>query len=234
MSSKIRVGVLGATGVVGQNYVRLLQDHPWFEVAYLAASPKSSGMKYRDAVAGRWHMNTEIPAAVRDMAVEDAGQLERAIGRCSLVFSAVSMDKQAIMALELAYASRGFAVVSNNSAHRGTPDVPMIIPEVNPHHLDVIPFQRKNRGWTEGLIAVKSNCSIQSYMTPLSALIAAGYRPRRMFVATLQALSGAGYPGPSALDVVDNVVPFIKGEEEKSEREPLKILGPALSRSLLS
>jgi aspartate-semialdehyde dehydrogenase len=225
MSSRTKVGILGATGVVGQNYIRLLHDHPWFEVAYVAASPKSAGKTYAQAVAGRWHMNTDIPRAVRDLVVEDASLVDRALGRCSTVFSAVDMDKQAVAALEVSYASRNFAVVSNNSAHRGTPDVPMIIPEVNPEHLDIIPIQRRLHGWDQGLIAVKSNCSIQSYMTPLAALIQAGYRPSRMFVATLQALSGAGYPGPSALDMIDNVVPLIKGEEEKSENEPGKILG---------
>lgn len=225
MSSKIKVGILGATGVVGQNYLRLLENHPWFEVAYLAASPSSAGKRYVEAVTGRWHMNTAIPAPLRDLVVEDAGQVDRALGHCSLVFSAVDLEKAAVAALESSYASRGFAVVSNNSAHRTTPDVPMIIPEINPEHLDVIPAQRTSHGFDQGFIAVKSNCSIQSYMTPLYALIRAGYRPRRMFVTTLQALSGAGYPGPSALDIVDNIIPLIKGEEDKSEREPLKILG---------
>jgi aspartate-semialdehyde dehydrogenase len=170
-------------------------------------------------------MNTVIPAALRDMVVEDAGQVERALGRCSVLFSAIALEKERVRALEFSYAHAGFAVVSNNSAHRGTPEVPMIIPEVNPEHLDIITSQRRLHGWDKGLVAVKSNCSIQSYMTPLFALIQAGYRPSRMFVTTLQALSGAGYPGPSALDIIDNVVPFIKGEEEKSETEPLKILG---------
>ncbi len=222
---RLKVGVLGATGMIGQNYIRLLESHPWFEVAYVAASPKSAGKRYADAVAGRWHMLTPIPAGARDLIVGDANEIAQAQGRCSLVFSAVEMDKAAIAALELAYAGAGFAVVSNNSAHRFTPDVPMIIPEVNPQHLDIIPAQRRKRGWDRGLLAVKSNCSIQSYMTPLYALLRAGYPARRMLVATLQALSGAGYPGPSAIDLADNVIPYISGEEEKSEREPLKILG---------
>lgn len=234
MSRKTQVGILGATGVVGQNYLRLLHNHPWFEVTYVAASPRSAGKKYSEAVASRWHMDKEIPPAVRDMVVEDAGNVDRALGRCSVVFSAVDLDKQAVAALEVSYAAQGFAVVSNNSAHRGTPDIPMIIPEVNPEHLEIIPIQRQSRGWGKGLIAVKSNCSIQSYMTPLYALIRAGYRPRRMFVATLQALSGAGYPGPSALDLVDNVIPFIKGEEDKSEKEPLKILGRVSGGQIIS
>jgi aspartate-semialdehyde dehydrogenase len=225
MSDRLKVGILGATGMVGQNYVRLLANHPWFEIAYLAASPKSAGKKYGEAVAGRWHMNSEVPNAMKDLVVEDANVVEKAAGRCSMVFSAVEMDKAAVAALESAYAAAGFAVVSNNSAHRGTPDVPMVIPEVNADHLDIIPVQRRNYGWGKGLIAVKSNCSIQSYMTPVYALMRAGFAVRRMFVATLQALSGAGYPGVASLDVVDNIIPFIKGEEEKSEREPLKIFG---------
>ncbi len=223
--NKIKVGVLGATGMIGQNYIRLLDNHPWFEVKYVAASPNSADKRYEEAVDGRWHMQTPIPNGIRNLIVGDANHISRAQGKCSLVFSAVEMDKAAIATLELGYASNGFAIVSNNSAHRLTEDVPMVIPEVNPHHLDIIPVQRKRRGWDKGLIVVKSNCSIQSYMTPLYALLQAGYKVRRMILTTLQALSGAGYPGPSALDLIDNIVPFIKGEEEKSEMEPLKILG---------
>ncbi|HUV08423.1 MAG TPA: aspartate-semialdehyde dehydrogenase [Spirochaetia bacterium] len=222
---RIKVGVLGATGMVGQNYIRLLDNHPWFEVAYVAASPNSAGKRYEDAVAGRWHMRSPVPESARDLIVGDANQVSKARGKCGLVFSAVEMDKAAISALELEYASGGFAVVSNNSAHRHTPDVPMVIPEINPLHLDIIPEQRKKRGWDTGLLAVKCNCSIQSYMTPLYALLRAEYRVSRMILTTLQALSGAGYPGPSAIDLVDNIVPYIKGEEEKSEIEPQKVLG---------
>jgi aspartate-semialdehyde dehydrogenase len=221
---KISVGVIGATGMVGQNYIRLLDNHPWFEVVYVAASPGSSGKCYRDAVAGRWHMQTEIPDAAEDLMVADANRISEAKGRCGLLFSALDMDKKVVAELELEYASEGFAVVSNNSAHRWTDDVPMMIPEVNPHHLDIIPEQRKKRGWNSGLIAVKSNCSIQSYMTPVYALERAGYKVDRMILSTLEALSGAGYPGPAAIDVVDNIIPYIKGEEEKSEIEPNKIL----------
>jgi aspartate-semialdehyde dehydrogenase len=162
---------------------------------------------------------------VRDLTVEDANDVTRALGRCAVVFSAIDLDKNAMRELESNYAEKGFAVISNNSAHRATPDVPMIIPEINPSHADIIPAQRKNHGWSSGLIAVKSNCSIQSFMTPVHALIRAGYPIRRMIVSTMQALSGAGYPGPSGLDVIDNVVPYIGGEEEKSENEPLKIFG---------
>jgi aspartate-semialdehyde dehydrogenase len=225
MADRIEVGILGATGMVGQYYIHLLRNHPWFRVAYVAASPNSAGKKYAEAVAGRWHIAADIPSEVKDLIVEDANRVERASGRCAMLFSAVDMEKQAVRDLEARYAERGFAVVSNNSAHRATPDVPMVIPEINGDHLAVIPAQRKNHGWTSGLIAVKSNCSIQSYMAPLYALQKAGYPAKRVFVATLQALSGAGYPGPSALDVIDNVIPFIKGEEEKSETEPLRVLG---------
>jgi aspartate-semialdehyde dehydrogenase len=221
---KIAVGVIGATGMVGQNYIRLLNDHPWFEVSYVGASPRSAGKTYKEAVAGRGHMQTEIPDTVEDLIVADANQISEAKGRCDLLFSALEMDKKAVAELELGYASEGFAVVSNNSAHRWTEDVPMMIPEVNPHHLDIIPEQRKKRGWSSGLIAVKSNCSIQSYMTPIYALERAGYKVSKMILSTLEALSGAGYPGPSAIDVVDNIVPYIKDEEEKSEIEPNKVL----------
>jgi aspartate-semialdehyde dehydrogenase len=225
MDKKIKVGVIGATGMVGQNYLRLLKNHPWFEVVYLAASPNSAGKKYRDAVAGRWHMREDIPEKFADITVADASIVEKAAGKCQLIFSAVEMDKQAIVSLEAEYAGRGFAVVSNNSAHRSTEDVPMMIPEINHEHLNIIPEQQKKRGWGKGLLAVKPNCSIQSYMLPVYALIKAGYPVKRMIVTTLQALSGAGYPGPSAMDMIDNVVPYIGGEEEKSEIEPLKIFG---------
>ncbi len=225
MDRKIKVGVLGATGMVGQNYMRLLANHPWFEVVYLAASPTSAGKKYHEAVAGRWHMKEDIPAGMRDMIVQDASLVGIAVGKCSLVFSAVEMDKAGIVALESEYAKQGFAVVSNNSAHRHTDDVPVLIPEINPDHLDIIPQQQKNHGWNKGFLVVKPNCSIQSYMLPLYALLKAGYVVDKMIVSTLQALSGAGYPGPSALDIVDNCLPYINGEEEKSEVEPRKVLG---------
>ena len=225
MSKKLRVGILGATGMVGQNYLRLLGNHPWFEVVYLAASPSSAGKRYCEAVAGRWHMREGIPEKFKDIVVEDAGLVERAIAKCSLVFSAVEMDKKAILALEAEYARKGFVVVSCNSAHRGTEDVPVVIPEINPEHLDIIPDQQKRHGWRKGFIVVKPNCSIQSYMLPLYALIKSGFPVSRMIVSTLQALSGAGYPGPSAIDLIDNIIPYAPGEEEKSEVEPKKILG---------
>jgi aspartate-semialdehyde dehydrogenase len=222
---KMSVGVIGATGMVGQNYLRLLKDHPWFEVAHVAASPRSAGKTYAEAVAGRWVMDEDIPAGVASLVVGDASDVEEAKGRCELVFSAVDMDKQAVRDLEEAYAANDIPVVSNNSAHRWTADVPMFIPEVNPHHADIIPFQRQNRGWSKGLIAVKPNCSLQSYLPAVYPLMAAGYPVESIFVATLQGVSGAGYPGPASIDMIDNIVPFIGGEEEKTEQEPLKILG---------
>ncbi len=226
--AKIAVGVIGATGMVGQNYIRLLDGHPWFEVTYVAASPGSAGKTYEEAVAGRWLMPTPIPKSVRTLTVHNANESAEAKNRCRLVFSAVSLEKSAVVRLELDYADHGLAVVSNNSAHRATPDVPMIIPEVNAHHLAVIPHQRHKRGWEKGLVVVKSNCSVQSYMTPIYALIQAGFPISHMIVSTLQAVSGAGYPGPSALDLIDNIVPYINAEEEKSEVEPLKLLGKIL------
>ncbi len=222
---KVNVGVIGATGMVGQRSLTLLAGHPWFNVTFLAASPNSAGKKYKDAVAGRWHMREPIPAGVADLVVEDASLVDKAAGKCQLVFSAVEMDKKAILALEMEYAARGFAVVSNNSAHRATEDVPVMIPEINPDHLDIIPQQRKHYGWKQGLLVVKPNCSIQSYMLPMDALRRAGYRISDMIVTTLQAVSGAGYPGPASIDLIDNVLPYIGGEEEKSEIEPAKIFG---------
>jgi aspartate-semialdehyde dehydrogenase len=225
MESKIKVGVLGATGMVGQNFLRLLNNHPWFEVVHLAASASSAGKKYSEAVAGRWHMREDIPVSMANLVVEDATKIDKAVSKCSLVFSAVEMDKQAIIDMEAEYAKQGLAVVSNNSAHRHTPDVPVLIPEINADHLDIIPEQQKNHGWKKGFLVVKPNCSIQSYMLPIYSLVKAGYPIDRMIVTTLQALSGAGYPGPAAIDLVDNIIPYIGGEEEKSEVEPLKILG---------
>ncbi len=227
----IRVGVVGATGMVGQNYLRLLKDHPWFDVVYVAASPRSAGKKYVDAVAGRWVMDEDIPRAVRDLVVGDAGDVEAAKANCDLVFSAVELDKHAVRELENQYAAQGLGVVSNNSAHRHTEDVPMLIPEVNPGHVDMIPLQRQNRGWDKGFIAVKPNCSLQSYMTPVYALMKAGYAVDSMILTTLQAVSGAGYPGPASIDMTDNVVPYIGGEEKKSEQEPCKILGSIQDRT---
>jgi aspartate-semialdehyde dehydrogenase len=233
--NKIPVGILGATGMVGQMYISLLRDHPWFEVAYVAASPRSAGKPYSEAVAGRWHAERDGKEGrwaenAGGLIVEDANDVSKAAaankqGRCAFVFSALEMGKEEIRALEKKYAAAGIPVVSNASANRWAEDVPMLIAEVNPGHTDIIPFQKKRRGWDRGFIAVKPNCSIQSYMTPLWALIEAGYEIKRLLVTTLQAVSGAGYPGVPSWDLIDNMIPFISGEEEKSEQEPLKILG---------
>ncbi|MDE5897704.1 MAG: aspartate-semialdehyde dehydrogenase, partial [Treponemataceae bacterium] len=216
MSERIPVGVLGATGMVGQRYIKLLENHPWFEVAYVAASPRSAGRRYRDAVSARWLIGADIPAGVADLTVQDANDVKAALGRCAFVFSALEMDKDAIKALEAAYAAEGIPVVSNASANRWTEDVPMLVPEINHAHLDVLASQQKRRGWNKGFIVVKPNCSLQSYMMPLFALVQAGFPVRRMIVTTLQAVSGAGYPGVPSFDMIDNVVPFIGGEEEKT------------------
>jgi aspartate-semialdehyde dehydrogenase len=225
MDEKLKVGILGATGMVGQKYMSLLKNHPWFEVTYLAASPNSAGKRYSAAIEGRWHMREDLPEKYKDIMVEDASLVDKAAGKCSLIFSAVDMDKKDILRVESEYAAQGFAVVSNNSAHRATEDVPVMIPEINPEHLEIIPEQQKKRGWKKGFLVVKPNCSIQSYMIPVYALMKAGYNIDKMILTTLQALSGAGYPGPAAIDLVDNIIPFISGEEEKSEVEPLKIFG---------
>ncbi len=224
MAAKLKVGILGATGMVGQNYIRLLAGHPWFEVTYLGASPNSAGKKFADAVAGRWHMHTPIPPNISGLIVADASKVDEVTGKCSLVFSAVEMDKQGILDLEGKYAEKGFVVVSNNSAYRLVDDIPVIIPEINEAHLTVIPAQQQKRGW-KGFIVTKPNCSIQSYMIPLYALMKAGYVIDKVILTMLQAVSGAGYPGPASIDLIDNIVPYIGGEEEKSEVEPKKIFG---------
>ena len=226
MAGKIKVGVLGATGMVGQRYIKLLEDHPWFEVTYVAASPRSAGQLYKDAVANRWLIGAEIPSGVQNLMVEDANLAEKAIGKCQFVFSALELPKKEdIKNLEAAYAAEGIPVVSNASANRWTEDVPMLVPEINYSHLDVIADQKKHHGWDKGFIAVKPNCSLQTYMMPIHALIQAGYEIKRMVVTTLQATSGAGYPGVPSFDMIDNIVPYIGGEEEKTEKECLKILG---------
>ena len=224
--NKIKVGVLGATGMVGQRYIKLLENHPWFEVSYVAASPRSAGKLYKEAVENRWLIGADIPAATAELMVEDANLPEKALGKCQFVFSALELPKKDdIKALEAAYAAEGIPVVSNASANRWTEDVPMLVPEINFSHLDVIKDQKKHNGWDKGFIAVKPNCSLQTYMMPIHALIQAGYPIKRMIVTTLQATSGAGYPGVPSFDMIDNIVPFIGGEEEKTEKECLKILG---------
>lgn len=220
--AKISVGVLGATGVVGQNYLRLLENHPWFEVTHLVASEKSAGKSYEEAVAGRWRMASAIPERLRGLRVCSLDDLATASNNCQLVFSALDADVARVY--EQRYAAAGFPVVSNSSAHRGDSDVPMILPEINADHLEIIPAQQRLRGFGKGFIVVKPNCSVQSYLTPLYSLHEE-FGLRKAIVTTMQAVSGAGYPGVASLDILGNVVPFIKGEEEKSELEPLKILG---------
>lgn len=222
MTDKKRVGILGATGMVGQKYIALLEGHPWFEVSHVAASERSAGKSYAEAVKGRWHMEEPLPATVAGLEVVPVSDIEAAKQSCDFVFSA--LDSPVAKEFEEKYAEAGIPVVSNASTHRHTPDVPMLIPEINADHADVIPSQRKNRGWEKGFIAVKPNCSLQSYMTPLYALHKE-FGVKEVIVTTLQAVSGGGYPGVPSYDMVDNVVPYIGGEEEKSEKEPLKILG---------
>jgi len=224
VNAKTRVGVIGATGMVGQNYLHLLEGHPWFEVSYVAASPRSAGKRYDEAVAGRWLMKDPVPRGVRRLKVGEVSDVNSAADRCDLIFSAVGMDKQEVRNIELSYAEH-VPVISNNSAHRQTKDVPVVIPEVNPHHIDLIPEQQRRRGWQQGFLVVKPNCSVQSFLPPVYALMAAGYEVEELILTTLQAVSGAGYPGVAAMDVIDNVIPLIPGEEEKTENEPLKILG---------
>jgi len=220
---KLKVGIVGATGMVGQRFVSLLAEHPWFQVTAVAASPRSAGQSYAEAVDGRWAFDFPIPDAVRGLTVQDAGQAEAVAESVDFIVCAVDMDKEAIRALEERYARTETPVVSNNSAHRSTPDVPMIIPELNPEHLAVIPAQRRRLGTTRGFIAVKPNCSIQSYVPALHPL--RQFKPSRVVVCTYQAISGAGKTFATWPEMLDNVIPLIKGEEEKSEREPMKIWG---------
>ncbi|MDP6154698.1 MAG: aspartate-semialdehyde dehydrogenase [Candidatus Thermoplasmatota archaeon] len=222
MKDKINVGVLGATGMVGQNYISLLADHPWFRVNHVAASSRSAGKTYGEAVRGRWHLTGDVPGSLRDITVSTIDEIELAREKCTFVFSA--LGSHVAREYEERYAVAGIPVVSNASAHRSTPDVPMVIPEINYHHLDIIPIQQRTRGWVRGFIVVKPNCSLQSYMTPLYALHEK-FGLKQAVITTMQAVSGAGHPGVSSLDIMDNVIPFIQGEEEKSENEPLKILG---------
>lgn len=219
-----RVGVIGATGMVGQRFLTLLEKHPLFEVDALLASARSAGKAYKDAVGDKWAMQTPIPSCFADMIVRDAeADAESLVGKVDFVFCAVNMKKDDIKALEERYAKLEIPVVSNNSAHRFTPDVPMIIPEINADHLDVIPAQRKRLGTKRGFIAVKSNCSLQSYVPLLHPLKQFGIKAAA--VCTYQAISGAGKTFETMPEILDNIIPYIGGEEEKSEKEPLKIWG---------
>jgi aspartate-semialdehyde dehydrogenase len=220
-----KVGIIGATGMVGQRYISLLNGHPWFKVTCVAASANSAGVTYAQAVKGRWQMTTPIPDHVAELIVVDAAEINKIAKSCDFVFSAVEMDKEKTQQLEESYAAVGLPVISNSSAHRWTTDVPLLLPEINSDHTKIIDAQRKNRGWKKGFIAVKPNCSVQSFLTPIYALRQAGYEIDKLSIVTMQAVSGAGYPGVASLDIVDNLVPFIGGEEDKTEKEPLKILG---------
>ena len=219
-----KVGVVGATGMVGQRFITLLENHPWFKLTALAASARSAGKTYEDAVGSRWLMKTPMPEAVKKMVVLDASKVEEVAAQVDFVFCAVNMKKDEIKALEEAYAKAERPVVSNNSAHRWTPDVPMVVPEINADHLEIIPAQRKRLGTKRGFIAVKSNCSLQSYVPALHPLMK-DYSVTKCLVCTYQAISGAGKTFETFPDILDNVIPYIGGEEEKSEQEPLKLWG---------
>ena len=221
MEQKLRVGILGATGMVGQRFISLLENHPWFEVVTLAASPRSAGKTYEEAVGGRWKMDTPMPEAVKKLVVMNVNDVEHVASTVDFVFSAVDMSKDEIKAIEEAYAKTETPVVSNNSAHRWTPDVPMVVPEINPEHFDVIEFQKKRLGTKRGFIAVKPNCSIQSYAPVLTAW--KEFEPYEVVATTYQAISGAGKTFKDWPEMEGNIIPFIGGEEEKSEQEPLRI-----------
>ena len=222
-NKKMKVGIVGATGMVGQRLITLLDNHPYFEISALAASARSAGKSYAEALGGRWKMQTPCPEKYLEMPVVDAEDVEAMGKACTFVFCAVNMDKAAIKALEEKYAKAEIPVVSNNSAHRWTPDVPMVIPEVNPEHLSVINDQKKRLGTKKGFIAVKPNCSIQAYVAALTPL--RKYGVEEVVVTTYQAISGAGKTFNEWPEMIDNVIPFIGGEEEKSEQEPLRVWG---------
>ncbi|MCR5263334.1 MAG: aspartate-semialdehyde dehydrogenase [Clostridiales bacterium] len=223
LPKKLRVGVVGATGMVGQRFLTLLADHPYFDVTTLAASGRSAGKSYEEALGGRWKLDETLPEQYKKMTVLDAADIAAVTKDVDFVFCAVNMDKQATKELETAYAMAECPVVSNNSAHRWTPDVPMVIPEINAGHYEVITHQRKRLGTKRGFIAVKPNCSIQSYVPMLTPLMK--YRPTNIVATTYQAISGAGKTFSEWPEMIDNVIPYISGEEEKSEKEPLKIWG---------
>ena len=223
MSEKLKVGILGATGMVGQRFISLLENHPWFEVVTVAASPRSAGKTYEEAVGGRWKMDTPMPEAVKKIVVMNVNEVEEVASTVDFVFSAVDMSKDEIKAIEEEYAKTETPVVSNNSAHRWTPDVPMVVPEINPEHFDVIKYQQKRLGTKKGFIAVKPNCSIQSYAPVLTAW--KEFEPTEVVATTYQAISGAGKTFKDWPEMLGNIIPFIGGEEEKSEQEPLRLWG---------
>ena len=223
MSEKLKVGILGGTGMVGQRFIALLENHPWFEVTTIAASPRSAGKTYQEAVGDRWKMDTPMPEAVKDIVVMNVNEVEAVASRVDFVFSAVDMTKEEIRKIEEDYAKTETPVVSNNSAHRWTPDVPMVVPEINPEHMKVIEYQRKRLGTQRGFVAVKPNCSIQSYAPVLTAW--KEFEPTEVVATTYQAISGAGKTFKDWPEMVGNIIPYIGGEEEKSEKEPLRIWG---------
>ena len=223
MDQKLKVGILGATGMVGQRFIALLENHPWYEVTTVAASPRSAGKTYEEAVGGRWKMTTPMPEGVKNLVVANVNEVEKVAADVDFVFSAVDMTKDEIRAIEEAYAKTETPVVSNNSAHRWTPDVPMVVPEINADHFDVIADQKKRLGTTRGFIAVKPNCSIQSYAPCLKAWEEFG--PKEVVATTYQAISGAGKTFAEWPEMIENIIPYIGGEEEKSEQEPLRVLG---------
>jgi aspartate-semialdehyde dehydrogenase len=231
MSKKLRVGILGGTGMVGQRFIALLDNHPWFEVVAVAASPRSAGKTYEEAIGDRWKMTTPMPDAVKKLIVSNVNEVEEVSSQVDFVFSAVDMTKEEIKAIEEAYAKTETPVVSNNSAHRWTPDVPMVVPELNPEHLEVIADQRKRLGITKGFIVVKPNCSIQSYAPALHALKEFG--PKVVVATTYQAISGAGKTFMDWPEMKGNIIPFIGGEEEKSEQEPLRIWGKVVDGQIV-
>ena len=223
MSEKLKVGILGGTGMVGQRFIALLENHPWFEVTTIAASPRSAGKTYEEAVGGRWKMTTPMPEGVKKLMVMNVNDVEKVAAEVDFVFSAVDMTKEEIRAIEDAYAKTETPVVSNNSAHRWTPDVPMVVPEINPEHFEVIEFQKKRLGTTRGFVAVKPNCSIQSYAPVLTAW--KEFEPVEVVATTYQAISGSGKTFKEWPEMIENIIPYIGGEEEKSEQEPLRLWG---------
>lgn len=223
MEKKLKVGVLGATGMVGQRFISLLENHPWYQVTTVAASPRSAGKTYEEAVGDRWKMTAPMPESVKKLVVMNVNEVEKVAAQVDFVFSAVDMTKDEIKAIEEAYARTETPVVSNNSAHRWTPDVPMVVPEINPEHFEVIASQKKRLGTKRGFIAVKPNCSIQSYAPVLTAW--KEFEPYEVVATTYQAISGAGKTFKDWPEMMGNIIPYIGGEEEKSEQEPLRLWG---------
>ncbi len=236
MSGKINVSILGATGMVGQHFIRLLQNHPYYNVVDVAASPRSAGKPYLEAVGEKWLMPSEIPDDIKNLIVRDSQDIEAIPAEVTCVFSAMDLpNKSDTRDLEFVYAKAGYPIVSTSSANRGTDDVPMIIPEINSDHANVIPIQQANRNLPKtGFVAVKPNCSIQSYLVTLKALENAGFPVSQVQVTSLQAVSGAGQAGIQSEELKDNVIPFIGGEEEKTEKEPLKILGTVSGNGIIN